>query len=427
VKTAVQRDRLNKLVSLKSPEEQTSRNSRINLVFGAHGPQTGSVSGGAVRELEIMKRLGKDRNVVLRVFSSEEICRKFQNNGIKAYYRCDPSFVKGGKLFAKIFDSILRSIFVCISSVSLGDNALIYSPSDFIWDTLPAFVWKLRNKKAKCLICIFLIVPNLFRDYSRNFDKNNRLSFPTSRRLFYFLSQQLTISLAKRQADQILVLNKVDKEYLVTINGVDPSKVSVVNGGVDYSHIIKLEKPGNLYDGVFLGRFHPQKGIFDLIQIWRLVCDKRPDAKLCIIGSGEVSFTEKLKELIKKNNLSGNVTLVGSKTGDEKFFLLKASSLFLCPSYYESFAIVIAEAMACGLPVVAYKLPIYKEIYGEKISEVPLGDLNQFVTIILSFLDNADLRRISGLNAQKYVQRYDWTEIAEIEYRIMGKVVGSSK
>jgi len=396
---------------------------KLNLIFNAQGrePTNQNMSGGAIRQMEILKRLSKNPNVVLWIISSKTLCDTFKKNGVKASYKITPYFIKRASFLAELLlDSIIRSIYAGIAlTLPKRGNILIYSPSDFLWDTLPAFVWKLRNKKAKWVVCIFLVVPSLFRDYSRSFSKNNSFSLPTFQRLLYFLSQQLTISIGKRWADQILVLNKMDKGYLVEKRGVDESKVSVVNGGVDYSHITSLKTKVKMYEGIFLGRFHPQKGIFDLIKIWKLVCDKKPDAKLCIIGSGPESLVEKVRATIKENDLSNNIELVGSKIGDEKFLLLKSSSIFLCPSYYESFAIVVAEAMACGLPVVAYDLPIYKDIYGENILKVPLGNLDQFADTIISFLNNDKLRITFGLDGQKFVQRYDWDEIAEKEYQLM--------
>ncbi|MBN1245719.1 glycosyltransferase family 4 protein [Candidatus Bathyarchaeota archaeon] len=225
--------------------------------------------------------------------------------------------------------------------------------------------------------------------------------------------------LGKRWADKTLVLNNIDKKFLVDNIGFAESLVRVVNGGVDYKHIQSLKANGKIsYDAVFLGRFHPQKGIFDLIKIWRLVCDKKPDAKLCIIGSGSSLFLEKVRNLVKKNNLLSNVELVGLKLGDEKLLLLKSSRLFLCPSYYESFAIVIAEAMACGLPVVAYNLPIYEGIYGKNIVRVQLGNIHQFADAVITFLDDNNLRKTFGLDSEKFVDRYNWDKIVEEEYTL---------
>ena len=91
----------------------------------------------------------------------------------------------------------------------------------------------------------------------------------------------------------------------------------------------------------------------------------------------------------------------------------------MCPSYYESFAIVIAEAMACGLPVIAYDLPIYEDIYGENIVRVSLGNIHQFADVILTFLKDDNLRKSFGLGGRKFTERYDWDKIAEKEYQLM--------
>ena len=390
----------------------------LDIIINGQGPEQFE-SGGTVRLIEILKRISQKENVRLYVSSSKGVCNTLMRNGINANYRIVPFFIKSKSSYPiLLLDSIFRTIRISLSSSPTG-NGILYAHSDFLWDAFPAFVWKLRNRKMKWVVCILLIVPNLFRDYTRSFTKNNVFSLPTFRRLLYFLSQQLTISWGKRWADQILVLNNADKKYLSETRGIDESKVIVVNGGIDYSHMVSLRADAILYDGIFLGRFHQQKGIFDLIKIWKLVCNKKPNAKLCIIGSGPTSFVEKVMATIKENNLSNNMVLVGPKTGDEKFLLLKSSKVFLCPSYYESFAIVIAEAMACGLPVVAYDLPIYKDIYGENISEVPLGDLNRFADAVMHFLNDDELRRTFGLEGQNFVQRYDWDEIAEKEYQLM--------
>lgn len=381
---------------------------------------TQGLSGGDLRFIEIMKRLTEKERIELTVVTSKlgrDLCIE---RDLNAVFKVTTQEHGAGNVVFLYARRIIHALFL---NLMIKTDTVLYSTSDFLPDVFPAFVWKLRNRKSKWVVCIFLVVPNLFRDYTRSFVKNDSLSLPTFRRLLYFLSQQFTISWAKHWANQILVMNKMDKKYLVETRGVEGSKVSVVNGGVDYGHIESLKANVKVYDGVFLGRFHAQKGIFDLIKIWKLICNKKANAKLCIVGSGPTSLVEKVRATVKENDLSGNITLVGHKTDDAKFLLLKSSSIFLCPSNYESFAIVIAEAMACGLPVVAYDLPIYKDIYGENISKVPIGDYNKFADAIMHFLNDAELRRTFGLEGQKFVQRYDWAEIAEKEYQLMVNVL----
>ena len=52
------------------------------------------------------------------------------------------------------------------------------------------------------------------------------------------------------------------------------------------------------YDAVFIGRFHPQKGVLELIDIWKRVVNKKPQAKLAMIGDGPLMKKVQLK--IKK-------------------------------------------------------------------------------------------------------------------------------
>ena len=60
--------------------------------------------------------------------------------------------------------------------------------------------------------------------------------------------------------------------------------------------------------------------------------------------------------------------------GGEKIKILKQSRLFVLPSFYESWGMVAAEAMAAGLPVVAYSLPVYQDLFSKGINQVKIGD-----------------------------------------------------
>lgn len=117
---------------------------RLNIIVNGQGPEPENkmyTSGGTTRLIEIMKRLSKKQDVVLKIVSSKTVCSMLKNAEIKANYYVVPRFIKGNTFFKLFLDSILRAIYVCLSSASFAnDNALIYSPSDFLWDTLPAFV-----------------------------------------------------------------------------------------------------------------------------------------------------------------------------------------------------------------------------------------------------------------------------------------------
>lgn len=154
-----------------------------------------------------------------------------------------------------------------------------------------------------------------------------------------------------------------------------------------------------------------------------MVKSTKEKCRLLLIGDGNQHFEDILRKEIMARKLEENIGLVGTKDGIEKFSLTKSGKVFLFPSRFESWGIVATEAMACGLPVIAYDLQIYDDIYGENILRVPLGDVNQFAKTVIKLLDNKELCKVFGLKGQKFIQKYDWDKIAEKELEILRSIV----
>jgi glycosyltransferase involved in cell wall biosynthesis len=69
--------------------------------------------------------------------------------------------------------------------------------------------------------------------------------------------------------------------------------------------------------------------------------------------------------------------------------------------------------------VVAYNLDIYQDIYGDYIKKVPLGDIQKFADAIVYFLNHELVMRRFGLEGQKFIEKYDWAEIARKEFQLI--------
>jgi len=108
---------------------------------------------------------------------------------------------------------------------------------------------------------------------------------------------------------------------------------------------------------LFAGRLSPEKGIATLLRAWRQL----PLIPLYIAGDGPL--LAQAREFAASVAGRGNVRVLGRRSRRELFQLMKAARYLLFPSQcYESFPMVIAEAFACGLPVVASKLGAAAEI-----------------------------------------------------------------
>jgi glycosyltransferase involved in cell wall biosynthesis len=105
----------------------------------------------------------------------------------------------------------------------------------------------------------------------------------------------------------------------------------------------------------YLGRLHPIKGIENLLDACVLMDAESGGWHLNIAGSGESGFTDSLKEKVAKLGLNARVDFLGEVTGEAKEDLFANSDVVMAPSYVENFGMVIAEALAHEVPVIAGK------------------------------------------------------------------------
>jgi glycosyltransferase involved in cell wall biosynthesis len=104
---------------------------------------------------------------------------------------------------------------------------------------------------------------------------------------------------------------------------------------------------------LFLGRIYPVKGLLNLVEAWRQV---RPSGWSCIIaGPDESGHQAEVQAAIRTSGLSGIFSFSGSTEGEAKWSLYRTADVFVLPSFTENFGLVVAEALACGVPVITTK------------------------------------------------------------------------
>jgi N-acetylglucosaminyldiphosphoundecaprenol N-acetyl-beta-D-mannosaminyltransferase len=112
----------------------------------------------------------------------------------------------------------------------------------------------------------------------------------------------------------------------------------------------KSELSGN--NIVAVGRFAPEKGFLDLLEVMRLVHEKKPDVKLYLLGDGEED--KKISAKISELGLGDVVVAPGIVAYDDLCKYFYDSSLYVMTSHTECFGLVLVEAMSHGLPCIAF-------------------------------------------------------------------------
>ncbi|MGE5307572.1 MAG: glycosyltransferase, partial [Deltaproteobacteria bacterium] len=164
--------------------------------------------------------------------------------------------------------------------------------------------------------------------------------------------------------DAVVAVSDTARETYIKRQGIGAEKVRTIRNGIDLGELRggqagpAVVVPGHLIIGA-AGRLSPEKGFDVLIRAAKLICDRGQNVRFIIAGEGPER--EALEKLIASLGLSGRVSLAGFC--DIRSFL-EGCALYVQPSREmgESFGLAVAEAMACGRPVIVSAIPAFKEI-----------------------------------------------------------------
>lgn len=154
---------------------------------------------------------------------------------------------------------------------------------------------------------------------------------------------------AMRRADMFVATCESEAEDIRRLRYRQP--IAIIPNGVDIPNISGLIQPvrRRLF---FLSRIHPKKNIELLIRCWAKLEHQFPDWDLSIVGPNENNpYADQMKELAK-HLCCRRLTFMGELSGDAKYRFMAESECEVLPTHSENFGMVVAEALACGTPVI---------------------------------------------------------------------------
>jgi glycosyltransferase involved in cell wall biosynthesis len=223
-------------------------------------------------------------------------------------------------------------------------------------------------------------------------------------------------------ANRILAVSHAAAGCFVTANQAIRDRVTVIHLGVDTDRF----KPGG--DGravrsaldihaetpvvAMVARFQDVKGHLVFLDAARKVLAERPDARFIVVGesagrtvAANQEYERKVRQsLVGDRTLSEAVSFLGARSDTEQ--VLAASDLLVCPSDFESFGMVLIEAMACGKPVVSTNRGGPAETVVDQVTGflVPPRDSAAIAARVSELLADPVRRRTMGYAARKRVE-----------------------
>lgn len=129
---------------------------------------------------------------------------------------------------------------------------------------------------------------------------------------------------------------------------------------------------------LFLGRVHEKKGCRELIEAFQRVSTNGAHARfhLVMAGPADNPYGRELEAATTRHGSAGSVTWTGMLSGDLKWGAFHSADAFVLPSHQENFGIAVAEALACGVPVlISNKVNIWREIEQDRAGLVESDDV----------------------------------------------------
>ncbi len=231
----------------------------------------------------------------------------------------------------------------------------------------------------------------------------------------------MIVATTRSYAESSPVLSNILKKIIIVPCGVDTRYFFPIGEKVSG----RLKRPSKTRQVLYVGKLIHYKGVDVLMKAFGRVSDS--DAySLMIVGDG--NQRDKLKELADDLKLAGRVTFAGWVPDRSLPQYYQSSDLFVLPSLAsrrEAFGMVLLEAMACGKPVVASRIPGLCEVVENEATGLlaPPGSPEKLAKAILTLLNNGRLSEM-GSYARKTVEKlYDWSVIAAQYERLYERLI----
>jgi glycosyltransferase involved in cell wall biosynthesis len=243
---------------------------------------------------------------------------------------------------------------------------------------------------------------------------------------FKYLNYKILVWLAVKRATKIITPSNYWKEELIRRYHLPREKVIVTYEGVDKKFSIfnfqfskrkilekyKIKTPFIIYTG----SLYPHKNVEVLIKAVKKL-NKKIRLYLVIVCARNIFYHRFLKK-VEKLEVKDYVNFVGFVPDEKLVTLYQQAEAFVFPSLIEGFGLPGLEAMACGLPVLASDIPVFREIYKDAVIYFDPFCSDDLAEKIKKILKNKKLKEELKLKAKKLISFYSWEKMARKTIKI---------
>lgn len=254
--------------------------------------------------------------------------------------------------------------------------------------------------------------------YSSKFTKGYNLKCKISDLIYLFnKNYKNTPCIAKSKLAEEFLRKKRFKN--VTTIGVGLDNARFNEKVIESPKVIELEnakKNENLRYLLYIGKIERRRNTLFLINLLHEISKTNNNVKLILIGKGESKYVEKVKKEIEKYNLNDKIIYIEKMQQEELSNIYKISDIFLLPTEYEIFGMVLLEAMYFGLPCITSINGGSSTIIKNGINGMIIDkfDMNSWTNSIKLLLNSDELKIKIGESAKRtIINNFLWNKLVD--------------
>lgn len=240
---------------------------------------------------------------------------------------------------------------------------------------------------------------------------------PWKKKIGLFLYQKKAI----QRAEYLHATAQMEADSIRALGFNNP--ICIIPNGVDLIDLQEIKLNYGNRKMIFLSRIHPKKGIELLLEAWK---NSNTDGWILeIAGNGDENY---IKSLIKSAKDLKNVSFIGAKYGEAKWDFLRSADVMVLPTHSENFGIVVAEALAVGVPVITTQGTPWKDLEIHQCGwwiDLSVSNLEKTIATV-THISTKELENMGNEGRKLVNEKYDVKAIAkkmiELYQKILNKI-----
>ena len=258
------------------------------------------------------------------------------------------------------------------------------------------------------------------------------LLYPELHRRRLARRMRLRLPLAAKLAKAVITPTEAVKREVCARLKVKPAKVTAIHEApresfspVSRNDSARVRQRFGIEDDflLFVGTLEPRKNLLTLLRAFAQILKETNLRPQLVVAGGEGWLMDETFALMCDEGLRERLCLTGYLHDEDLRALFSSCRAFIYPSLYEGFGLPPLEAMACGAPVIASRVPALQETLGESALLVDPLDANALANTIVALLQDGTRRDEVIENGQARIKAFSWDRAAMATHQVYSQVL----